>query len=110
MSDDLDALWDEWLSEGGSEIEQEIEEEIVKNWQEFSLLDGTHAKWVFNREDEDEDVLGILLVFSADEIADLMSAWDDARDGDMTAGAFVAGWLSHFFHFVDGACDPFDGQ
>ncbi len=110
MAEDLDAQWDEWLSEGGSLIEQEIEEEIVKNWKDFSLLDGTHAKWIFNRDEEDDDVLGILLVFSADEIADLMCAWDDARDGDMSAGSYVANWLSHFFHFVDGACDPFNDQ
>ena len=30
MSDDLDAQWEEWLSEGGSLIEKEIEEEIIK--------------------------------------------------------------------------------
>ena len=108
MSDDLDAQWEEWLSEGGSLIEKEIEEEIVKNWQEFSLLDGTHAKWIFNKENDEDDVLGVLLVFSPEEIADLMTAWDDARDGDMSAGSYVASWLSHFFSFVDEACDPFN--
>ena len=108
MSDDLDAQWEEWLSEGGSLIEKEIEEEIVKNWQEFSLLDGTHAKWIFNRENDEDDVLGVLLVFSPEEIADLITAWDDARDGDMSAGSYVASWLSHFFNFVDEACDPFN--
>ena len=108
MSDDLDAQWEEWLSEGGSLIEKEIEEEIVKNWQEFSLLDGTHAKWIFNRENDEDDVLGVLLVFSPEEIADLITAWDDARAGDMSAGSYVAAWLSHFFNFVDEACDPFN--
>jgi len=101
---DLEQQWISWMDDGGSIVEQEIEEEFRKNFSVFEIADGTHAKWV-KHEGAPEEELGVLIVFTPDELSDLVCAWQDAQDGNMVAGSFVAGWLGHFMDFMDKASE-----
>ena len=102
--EDLEERWASWMAEGGQALESDVEEEFLRNRNIFEMDDGTHAKWVKNSP-EDEEQLGILLVFSPEEVSELVCAWQDAQDGNMNAGSFVAGWLGHFMEFIDIASD-----
>ena len=102
--EDLEEKWSSWMAEAGQTVEREVEEEFLRNRNLFEMDDGTHAKWV--KEDLDaEERLGILLVFTPEEVSELVCAWQDAQDGNMGAGSFVAGWLGHFMDFIDIASD-----
>lgn len=102
--EDLEERWASWMAEGGQALESDVEEEFLRNRNTFEMDDGTHAKWVKNHP-SDEEQLGILLVFSPEEVSELVCAWQDAQDGNMSAGSFVAGWLGHFMEFIDIASD-----
>jgi len=102
--EDLEEKWASWMAEDGESVEREVEEEFLRNRNFFEMDDGTHAKWVKNSPD-DEERLGILLVFTPEEVSELVCAWQDAQDGNMGAGSFVAGWLGHFMEFIDIAAD-----
>ena len=102
--EDLEEKWSLWMAEAGQTVEREVEEEFLRNRNLFEMDDGTHAKWV--KEDPDaEERLGILMVFTPEEVSELVCAWQDAQDGNMGAGSFVAGWLGHFMDFIDIASD-----
>mgnify|MGYP003313293308 FL=1 len=105
MEEDLEDAWLAWHSEVGHELGAEIEKNFRSTFHLFDLLDGTHAKWIQSRSDDEDDYFGILLVFSEEELAELMTAWLEAQEGNMRAGASVANWLSTFFQFIDGACE-----
>tara|TARA_B100001142_G_scaffold305816_1_gene335132 strand:- start:1 stop:312 length:312 start_codon:yes stop_codon:yes gene_type:complete len=101
--DNLLVAFAKWHKDEGVEVEQEIEDEITKTLPMFDSADGTHSKWVTPFPGASES-LGVLLMLSEDECADLMCAWEEAQEGDMTSGAFIAGWLAHFMKFIDTAC------
>ncbi len=101
---DFDARWKEWLDNEGKTVEEEVGREIQKSMSLFDSADGIHAKWVTPHEGAEES-LGVLLVFDHYEIADLLCAWEEAKEGDMGGGSYVAAWLHTFMSFVDAACD-----
>jgi len=105
MEEDLEDAWIAWHEEVGHDLEVEIEKEFRATFHLFDLLDGTHAKWIQTKEESVDDYFGILLVFTEEELADLMTAWLEAKEGNMRAGASVANWLTTFFSFIDGACE-----
>lgn len=101
---ELEQKWISWMDTEGGIVDQEIEEEFRKNFSMFDMADGTHAKWI-KRDGELEEALGVLVVFTPEELSDLLCAWDDAQGGNMVAGSFVAGWLGHFMEFMERASD-----
>ncbi len=101
---DLDEKWTTWLADTGNRLAEEVEEQFLKNRHIFEMEDGTHAKWVKSK-DYEEERLGVLLIFNLEELSELCCAWEDAQDGNMMAGSFVAGWLGQFMAFVDRAAD-----
>ena len=101
---DFEARWEEWVSTEGKTVEAEVATEVQKTLPLFDSADGIHAKWVTTHEGAEES-LGVLLMFTHYEIADLLCAWEEAKDGDMSGGTYVASWLHTFMSFVDGACD-----
>jgi hypothetical protein len=101
---DFQAKFEEWFADEGKTVEDEVGAAIQKSMPLFDSADGIHAKWVTPHEGADES-LGVLLMFSHYEIADLLCAWEEAKEGDMNGGGYVASWLHTFMSFVDAACD-----
>jgi len=102
--EDLEEKWALWMTQEGKIVEDDVEQLFIQNRNIFEIDDGTHAKWVKNANNESSR-LGMLLVLTIDEVAELTCAWEDAQDGNMNAGSFVAEWLNHFMAFMDAASD-----
>jgi len=101
---DFNARFEEWLEIEGKSVAEEIAGDVEISMPLFDSADGIHAKWVTPFQGADES-LGVLLMFSHHELADLLCAWEEAKEGDSNGGSFVAGWLHTFMSFIDAACD-----
>ena len=75
------------------ELQAGIATELERTSGLFDVQDGTHAKWNGER-------LGVLTVFSSDELIALLCAWEEAENGNWLAQKEVLIWLEKWMEFI----------
>lgn len=101
-ADDLDedeVAWATFIDEHGREIQEWISDEMEQTREIFDFKDGTHIKWV------DGENLGFLITLSAEEVADLLSAWEDAHLGSEVASDWLIGRCAKAFAMLEVAME-----
>ena len=91
---DFEVAWSSWFA---SPVREELQEGIATELERtsgiFDVEDGTHAKWNGQR-------LGVLTVFTTDELIALMCAWEEAENGNWLAQKEVLIWLEKWMEFI----------
>ncbi|MDP6513631.1 MAG: hypothetical protein QF878_10645 [SAR202 cluster bacterium] len=91
---DFEAAWSSWFA---SSVRQELQEGITTELERasgtFEVEDGTHAKW-------NGEHLGVLTVFTTDEVIALLCAWEEAERGNWLAQKEMLIWLEKWMQFI----------
>ena len=94
MNNDFEDIWNDWLETIGVDIDCEVEENFERSQFMLDMDDGTHAQW---RESQ----LGVLLLFSREEVEELVVARARARDADIEGWMTLTSWVMGFTNFLD---------
>jgi len=91
---DFESAWTSWFaSPVRHDLQAGIATELERTSGIFDVEDGTHAKWNGQR-------LGVLTVFTTDELIALMCAWEEAENGNWLAQKEVLIWLEKWMEFI----------
>ena len=91
---DFESAWSSWFASSVREdLQAGIATELDRTSGIFDVQDGTHAKW-------NGEQLGVLTVFSADDLIALMCAWEEAEHGNWLAQKDVLVWLQKWMEFI----------
>ena len=85
--------WAEWMAVEGLDLEDEIASEMRESRHRLDMHDGTHGQW-------DNDELGVLIVFSEDEVRNILRQWDDANNGNIMSIFALMNWLEGVTTFL----------
>jgi hypothetical protein len=95
--DHLEESWEMFMEHQGHAIATEIYTNLRETSHLFDVDDGTHAKW------SDEDRLGFLLVFDAEEADGILAAFYAGMDGLNDAQRAFAQWIASLMRML-GEC------
>lgn len=93
--DSLDVAWDTFMDEHGNGIQQWVLSEMEQTREIFDFKDGTHIKWV------DGDNIGFLITLSAEEVCDMLTAWEDAHLGSPQASDWLLARCAKAFAMLE---------
>jgi len=91
---DLDAKWEQFISDEGGAVEQEIYQSLQDTAHLFDVTDGTHAKWA------NDGLLGMLLVFDHDEAETLLAAFHAGVEGIEDATYAWGVWVTSLMGMI----------